>query len=219
MDVLPLDSRTDFRLEKLAGVKMWMVPADDAAEAALDAAWIKLTGGARGEAVDLTVKGRKLHVPRAASGVARFSFTDLCEQPLGASDYLRLAHDYHTIMIDRIPAMDAADRNAAKRFIALIDTLYDNAVKLMASADADPMSLYVNTEGTGKVDERKLEKVLADLFPLRPTNIRRGLQLNKPIYRRTAAYGHFGRKPDRDGGFSWERIDLVPELKRAFGAR
>ncbi len=84
---------------------------------------------------------------------------------------------------------------------------------------ADPMSLYVNTEGTGKVDERKLEKVLADVFPLRPTNIRRGLSLNKPIYKRTAAYGHFGRKPDRDGGFSWERLDLVPELKRAFGAR
>jgi len=84
---------------------------------------------------------------------------------------------------------------------------------------ADPMSLYVNTEGTGKVDERKLERVLSDIFPLRPTSIRRGLQLNKPIYRRTAAYGHFGRKPDRDGGFSWERLDLVPELKRAFGAR
>ena len=84
---------------------------------------------------------------------------------------------------------------------------------------ADPMSLYVDTQGTGKVDERKLEKVLSDVFPLRPTNIRRGLQLNKPIYQRTAAYGHFGRKPERDGGFSWERTDLVSELKRAFGAR
>jgi hypothetical protein len=84
---------------------------------------------------------------------------------------------------------------------------------------ADPMSLYVDTQGTGKVDERKLEKVLADIFPLRPTNIRRSLQLNKPIYQRTAAYGHFGRKPDKDGGFSWERTDLAAELKRAFGAR
>ena len=84
---------------------------------------------------------------------------------------------------------------------------------------ADPMSVYVNTEGTGKADERKIEKVLADLFPLRPTNIRRSLQLNKPIYQRTAAYGHFGRKPEKDGGFSWERTDLVPELKRAFGAK
>jgi S-adenosylmethionine synthetase len=84
---------------------------------------------------------------------------------------------------------------------------------------ADPMSVYVNTEGTGQVDEAKLAKTLSDIFPLRPTNIRRGLQLNKPIYKRTAAYGHFGRKPEKDGGFSWERLDLVPELKRAFGAR
>src|SRR4249920_2111462 len=84
---------------------------------------------------------------------------------------------------------------------------------------ADPMSLYVDTQGTGKVDERKLEKVLNDVFPLRPTNIRRGLQLNKPIYQRTAAYGHLGRKPEKDGAFSWERTDLMSELKRAFGAR
>jgi S-adenosylmethionine synthetase len=83
---------------------------------------------------------------------------------------------------------------------------------------ADPMSLYVDTRGTGRVDERKLEKMLSEIFPLRPTAIRRGLQLNKPIYRRTAAYGHFGRKPEKDGGFSWEKTDLVPELKRAFGA-
>ena len=60
---------------------------------------------------------------------------------------------------------------------------------------ADPMSLYVDTQGTGKVDERKLAKVLEEIFPLRRTSIRRGLQLNKPIYQRTAAYGHFGRKP------------------------
>jgi cell division protein ZapE len=79
--------------------------------------------------------------------VARFSFAELCETPLGASDYLRLAHDYHTLMIDHIPVMDYADRNAAKRFIALIDTLYDNAVKLMASAEADPLTLYRATEG------------------------------------------------------------------------
>jgi S-adenosylmethionine synthetase len=81
---------------------------------------------------------------------------------------------------------------------------------------ADPMSLLVDTHGTGQVDEAKLEKVLAELFPLRPTNIRRTLKLNRPIYRRTAAYGHFGRAPERDGGFSWERIDLADQLKRAF---
>ncbi len=81
---------------------------------------------------------------------------------------------------------------------------------------ADPMSVYVDTEGTAKVDEAKLQKLLPQIFSLRPTDIRRSLSLNKPIYRRTASYGHFGRQPERDGGFSWERIDLVPELKRAF---
>ena len=147
MDVLRLDARTDFRLEKLAGVKMWLVPADRAATAALDRAWAKMTGNAPGKPRDIAIKGRILHVPCSANGVARFSFADICERPLAASDYLRLAHDYHTIMIDRIPVMDHTQRNAAKRFIALIDTLYDNAVKLMASAEADPVSLYVATEG------------------------------------------------------------------------
>ncbi len=147
MDVLRLDARTDFRLEKLVGVKMWLVPAGRAADAALDKAWASMTGNAKCKARDISIKGRILHVPCSADGVARFSFTDLCEKPLAASDYLRLAHDYHTIMVDRIPVMDYPERNAAKRFIALIDTLYDNAVKLMASAEAEPQALYLATEG------------------------------------------------------------------------
>jgi cell division protein ZapE len=147
MDVLRLDARTDFRLEKLAGVKMWLVPADAAADAALDRSWSKLTGNAPCKPRDISIKGRILHVPCSAQGVARFSFADVCEKPLGASDYLRLAHDYHTILIDRIPVMDYGERNAAKRFIALIDTFYDNAVKLMGSAQADPVSLYRAAEG------------------------------------------------------------------------
>ena len=80
---------------------------------------------------------------------------------------------------------------------------------------ADPMSLLVDTHGTGKVEETKLERVLPELFPLRPTNIRRTLKLNRPIYRRTAAYGHFGRAPEQDGGFSWERTDLADAIKSA----
>jgi len=80
---------------------------------------------------------------------------------------------------------------------------------------ADPMSLYVDTHGTGKVQETKLQKLLLEVFPLRPTNIRRSLKLSRPIYRRTAAYGHFGRAPEKDGGFSWERTDLADSLKRA----
>jgi cell division protein ZapE len=147
MDVVRLDARTDFRLEKLAGVKMWLVPPNADAEAVLDKAFARLTGNAKGKPRDIAVKGRTLHVPCSAHGVARFSFAELCQQPLAASDYLRLAHDYHTIIIDRVPVMDYADRNAAKRFITLIDALYDNAVKLLASAEANPVSLYLAHEG------------------------------------------------------------------------
>ena len=80
---------------------------------------------------------------------------------------------------------------------------------------ADPMSVYVDTQGTGKVEDALLEKVLHELFPMRPTNIRRKLELSKPIYRRTASYGHFGRAPEKDGGFSWEQTNLVGQLKSA----
>jgi cell division protein ZapE len=147
MEVMRLDARTDFRLEKLQGTRMWLVPADREAEFALNRAWGRMTGRAPCKPRDIAIKGRKLHVPCSAHGVARFSFADICEKPLAASDYLRLARDYHTLIIDRIPVMDYGDRNAAKRFISLIDTLYDNGVKLMASAAADPVSLYVATEG------------------------------------------------------------------------
>ena len=80
---------------------------------------------------------------------------------------------------------------------------------------ADPMSVLVDTHGTGKIEEKKLEKVLPQLFRLTPTNIRRTLKLNRPIYRRTAAYGHFGRAPEKDGGFSWEKTDLAAAIKSA----
>jgi cell division protein ZapE len=163
MDVLRLDARTDSRLEKLAGVKMWLVPADRQADAALDRAWARMTGNDAGKPRDISIKGRLLHVPCSAHGVARFSFADLCEKPLGASDYLRLAHDYHTLMIDHIPVMDYADRNAAKRFIALIDTLYDNAVKLMASAEADPPSLYRATEGVEASEFKRTSSRLIEM--------------------------------------------------------
>jgi S-adenosylmethionine synthetase len=80
---------------------------------------------------------------------------------------------------------------------------------------ADPMSVLVDTHGTGRVEEKKLEKVLPELFRLTPTNIRRTLRLNRPIYKRTAAYGHFGRAPDKDGGFSWEKTDLASAIRSA----
>jgi cell division protein ZapE len=147
LDVVRLDARADFRLEKLSGHAVWHVPADGNADAALEETWLRLVGGESGAPHDLAVRGRLLKVPRAAMGVARFTFAELCEQPLGAADYLRLAREFHTLLIERIPVMGYAQRNAAKRFIILVDTLYDHAVKLVASAAAEPSALYLATEG------------------------------------------------------------------------
>jgi len=147
MEVMRLDARTDFRLEKLSGVAVWHTPADAAARAAIDAAWRRLAGGQPGAPLDLPLKGRAVHVPRAAMGAARFSFADLCARPLGALDYLAIAHAFHTVVIEGIPVMDDDSRNEAKRFIVLIDTFYDNHVKLVASAEAEPAGLYRGSEG------------------------------------------------------------------------
>ncbi len=146
-DVARLEARVDFRLEKLTGVQTWYVPDDAAADAALDRAWRKLAGAHSGAPHELTVKGHTVKVPQAAMGIARFSFDDLCAQPLAASDYLKIAHEFHTLIVDHIPVMDSTKRNEAKRFIILIDTLYDHAVKLLASAQAQPDELYCGTEG------------------------------------------------------------------------
>ena len=146
-EIVQLEARVDFRLEKLTGVPTWYVPDDANANAALDEAWRGLAGGYAGVPQELTVKGRQVRIPKAAMGVARFAFDDLCAQPLAAGDYLRIAHEFHTVILDHIPVMDYAQRNEAKRFIILIDTLYDNAVKLLASARAQPDDLYTATEG------------------------------------------------------------------------
>jgi cell division protein ZapE len=147
MEIVRLAARTDFRLEKLAGAPVWYVPADSAAAAALDEAWRRLTAGHAGQEQDLVVKGRTIRVPCAAMGVARFSFHGLCAQPLAGADYLKIAHEFHTLVLDHIPAMNSDCRNEAKRFIILIDTLYDNAVKLVASAEAEPDALYRAGDG------------------------------------------------------------------------
>ncbi len=147
MDIVRLDARTDFRLEKIGSLPVWRVPLDAAADLALDDFWRRLTGDANGDAQDLVVKGRMVHVPRAAMGVARFTFHELCEAPLSAADYLRIVREFHTIILDRIPVMNFDMRNAAKRFITLIDTLYDANVKLIVSAAAEPDALYRADEG------------------------------------------------------------------------
>ena len=163
MDVVRLDARTDFRLEKLGGQPVWYVPADAAADTCLDDAWRRLTGGERGAAQDLSLKGRSIHVPRAFMGVARFSFHDLCERPLAAADYLRIAREYHTIILDRIPVMTYDNRNAAKRFIILIDTLYDTNVKVIASAAAAPDALYRADEGFEALEFKRTASRLVEM--------------------------------------------------------
>lgn len=163
-DVVRLDARTDFRLEKLTGVAAWYVPPDAAAKAALDDAWHRLAGHAEGAPHELVVKGHIVKVPKAAMGVARFSFDELCARPLAAADYLKIAHEFHTLIVDHIPVMDLARRNEAKRFIILIDTLYDHAVKLLASAEAQPEQLYTGTEG---YEANEFKRTASRLFEMR----------------------------------------------------
>ncbi|MDR4307424.1 AFG1 family ATPase [Chelatococcus sambhunathii] len=146
LDVFRLESRTDFRREKLGDAKVWITPADAAAEKALDATFRALAGE-DGKPATLEVQGREIRIPRAADGVARASFDDLCVQPLGAADYIALARRYHTLILDRVPRMDETARNPARRFMNLIDTLYDRNVKLVASAEAEPDALWTGEEG------------------------------------------------------------------------
>jgi cell division protein ZapE len=146
LDVLMMDSGRDFRRSRLRGMTTWHVPADARAERALDAAFAELTGNAVGHPETLTVMGRKFTVPLAAEGVARFDFAVLCGTALGAGDYLALATHYHTLILDGIPRLSPDNYDQARRFIVLIDTLYDHRVKLVASAEARPDRLYMRGE-------------------------------------------------------------------------
>jgi len=142
MNIVKLEARTDFRLEKLAGSPVFYTPADEHSHAALTRAFKSLTGREHGKPVTLTVKGHLVEVPQAASGVARFSFEDLCSKPLGAADYLAIADEFETVILENIPRMTFERRNEAKRFIMLVDALYDARVKLLASAEAEAHELY-----------------------------------------------------------------------------
>jgi cell division protein ZapE len=147
LEVCPLEARTDFRLEKLGRAPVYYCPPDAAAKAALDAAFKRLTGHDHGEPLRIELLGRSLTAPEAWDGVARFSFDDLCLRPLGAPDFLAIAQRFHTVLIDHIRVMSGNQRNEAKRFINLIDTLYDQRVKLIASAEAEPAALFLGEEG------------------------------------------------------------------------
>jgi cell division protein ZapE len=147
MEVVEMDSAEDYRLQKLAGRQLFFTPADAAARRQMDSIFEDLTGRKTGETIELAVKGRRVVVPQAADGVARFSFDDLCARPLGANDYLAIARQFHTVMIDEIPALSAAKRNEARRFVNLIDTLYDQRVGLVASAETEVDGIYREGDG------------------------------------------------------------------------
>jgi cell division protein ZapE len=158
LDVLVMESGRDFRRSRLRGMPTWHVPAAGRAERALDAAFSELTGHAAPKSDTLTVMGRKVAVPLAANGVARFDFEALCGQPLGAGDYLALATHFHALVLDGIPRLSPDNYDKARRFIVLIDTLYDHRVKLVASADAWPDQLYQRGEGA-KAFERTASRL------------------------------------------------------------
>ncbi|RIA47293.1 cell division protein ZapE [Dichotomicrobium thermohalophilum] len=147
VEVLELSSARDYRLEKLSGSPLYFYPLDEDARARIEALWISLTGTERGEPREIAVAGRCLDVPEAAMGAARFTFADLCEQPLGANDYLALARDFHTIFVEGVPVMGPEKRNEARRFITLIDALYDAGTGLIMTADAEPEALYEAGDG------------------------------------------------------------------------
>ncbi|MBG0811626.1 AFG1 family ATPase [Methylosinus sp. H3A] len=142
LDILRLDARADFRLEKTALGETFFTPADARARSALDAMFLQLTGVATGAPTSLRVARRDIMIPQAAGRVARFAFEELCSRPIGASDYMALAEAYDTIFIDEVPAMNFERRNEAKRFITLVDILYEKKTRLVLSAQSEAQELY-----------------------------------------------------------------------------
>ena len=147
LDILELKSARDYRLEKLEGAPVYYQPLGPEADAAMDAAWNRMICGGHAHRETIHVKGRTLTVACAARGSARFDFAELCEKPLGASDYLAVVRRYGTLFIDRIPRMGPERRNEATRFVTLVDAIYDSRVKLVCSADGEPEDLYPAGDG------------------------------------------------------------------------
>lgn len=152
MDVLELNGPTDYRLDRLGGAPVYYWPADQRATKALSETFYRMTDHEVGDRAavgpdEIEVQGRQLFVPIASRGVAVFSFKRLCENALGAADYLAIAWRYHTVILVGIPKLGPEKRNEAKRFVTLIDALYENNVKLLCSAAAPPDALYETGDG------------------------------------------------------------------------
>jgi cell division protein ZapE len=147
LDLLELDSPHDYRLGRLAGQTVYHTPLGAAADAALDAAWVRLTDDARPEPDFILVHGRRVNLPASAHQVARFAFDDLCRTALGPTDYLAIAAQFSTVILKDIPAMGEEMKDAARRFVTLVDALYEHRTTLVCSAAAPPHELYSGSEG------------------------------------------------------------------------
>ena len=148
LDVLMLEGGVDYRRRRLAGTGVWHVPADARADSALDAAFLRLSEGATPRPRTLLVMGRQFQVPLAAGRVCRFDFESLCAQARGAGDYLALATHFEALVLDAVPRLSPDNFDKARRFMVLVDALYEHRVKLVASADAPPDALYRAGEGS-----------------------------------------------------------------------
>ncbi|MEZ5784166.1 MAG: cell division protein ZapE [Rhizobiaceae bacterium] len=146
--VLPVLSDTDYRLEKLDQLQVYMTPLGAETDRRMDEAWRVVCDGATPVPQEILVKGRHIAVPTATSVAARFEFADLCSRPLGARDYIAIATRYPTLVVDNVPQLADGQRNEAKRFILLIDTLYDHHTRLIISAATSPDQLYGGKNGT-----------------------------------------------------------------------
>jgi cell division protein ZapE len=141
LDVIHLGEGRDYRLGRIASRRTYISPLSSKADEEMAELWLDLTDGAEGQAQNLEFLGRILHVPFAAHGCAWFSFSELCEAALAAPDYLAIAKNYRTVFVKHIPVLKASQRNEAKRFILMIDTLYDAGTRLVVSAAAKPEAL------------------------------------------------------------------------------
>ena len=146
LEVLVLDSARDYRRARIVEMPTWHMPLGGRADAAMDQAFRDLTGQDHGRPTRLTLLGRAIEVPQAADGVARCDFEDLCGKPLGPADYLAVATHFHTLLLDGIPRLGTENFDRAKRFITLVDALYEHRVKLVASAAASPDNIYERGE-------------------------------------------------------------------------
>ena len=160
LEVDQLDAMTDYRQDRLAGTQVYFTPLGAEATHAIDAVWRDLTGGQE-EMLCLEVKGREVTLPRYWAGMARASFWDLCGQPLGPADYLALVGAVKLLVLEGIPRLDATKFNEAKRFVTLIDALYEGHVRLIASAEDTPERLYL--EGAGSFEFERTASRLREM--------------------------------------------------------